>query len=137
MIPSFPNASEEFRKKNPDLFVDPKIAAASPPQQYQAPSKSDVKLEKQLQAQIRGFLERNGITVIQNRTDRATSNNVGTPDLLWAFKGKAIAWEVKLPGKRLTEEQEKMKAKLIADGWSYCTIYTYDEAVFIFQKISS
>ncbi len=90
--------------------------------------KADKKLEKELQNQIENFLRLRGITVIRSRTDRKTSNNIGTPDLIFAGRGRAVAMEVKLPGRKPTPEQEKFLAALSADGWLVKIVHALDEA---------
>ena len=61
--------------------------------------------------------------------DQRTSNNVGTPDFLFAIKGQAIAWEAKLPKRPFTVEQQVMRLRLEDNGWKYAVIHTIDEAI--------
>jgi hypothetical protein len=60
--------------------------------------------------------------------DRKTSNNVGTPDFIFAVRGRAVALEVKLPGRRTTTEQERFLCALIGDGWLAKVVHSLDEA---------
>jgi hypothetical protein len=105
------------------------------PNERSLPSKEDLKLEKELQNQITGFLERNGTVVIRSRTDRKTSTNVGTPDLLFALQGRPVAYEVKLPGKKPTKDQREMMDRMTGNGWLCFVIETYDQAVTVYRKL--
>jgi hypothetical protein len=98
------------------------------------------KSEKDLQKQIVGLLRLKGIEPIVSRMDRRTSNNVGTPDILFAVTGdlrawewgsEACAWEVKMPQGKLSPEQEAMgrKLKTAPNGWSHEIIRSVDEAI--------
>lgn len=135
MIPEFAAPSEEFKRKNPHIFAP----AADPPfaiqQEPAVPTKADLKLEKELQEQIVGFLERNNTVVIRSRTDRKTSTNVGTPDLLFAIRTRAVAMEVKLPGKKPTKEQREMMLRMTGNGWACFIVEAYDEAVEIYKRL--
>lgn len=93
-----------------------------------ATAKSDVKREKELQEQIANWLRLHGITAIRSRMDRATSNNCGTPDFLFAVRGHAVALEAKLPGCHPTEDQRRVMAGLERDGWRVAVVRSLDEA---------
>lgn len=137
--PVFSQASESFKQANPHLFpvggeqdmnLVQKLAAADA-----EPTKAEIRSEKQLQEQITGFLTRNNTIVIRSRTDTKTSNNVGTPDLIFAVQGRAVAFEVKMPGKKPAKEQREMMLQMTGNGWACFIIHSYDEAVEIFQKL--
>jgi len=93
-----------------------------------AVAKSDVKREKELQHQISNWLRIRGITAIQSGMHRKTSNNCGTPDFLFAIRGRAVALEAKLPGQKPTPEQERFMCALIGDGWFVKVVHSLDEA---------
>lgn len=135
MRAEFPHASESFKRENPEIFGaagDGETVREEPA----APSKFEIKSEKVLQQQIVDHLERNGVVVIRSRTDKKTTTAVGIPDLLFAIKGRAIAFEAKLPGKKPTEEQAKMMQLMSRNGWLCIVIHSYDEAVEEFRKLS-
>ncbi len=89
------------------------------------------KSERELQKQIVNLLRLKDIEVIASRTDRRTSNNVGTPDLIFAVHGQAHCWELKLPGGKLRAEQEQMALRLQSplNGWRWRCIRSVDEAL--------
>ncbi len=93
------------------------------------------KREKELQEQITNWLRIRGITVIRSRTDHKTSNNVGTPDLLFAIRGRAVALEVKLPGCKPTPGQEKFLCALAGNGWKIAIVHSLDEARSVVEAI--
>ena len=61
--------------------------------------------------------------------DRATTNNPGTPDFLFAIKGQAVALEAKLPGRVPSIEQLKMLTALSSNGWICRVVHSIDEAI--------
>ena len=101
---------------------------------------AEIKSERDLQKQIISLLRLKGIEPIVSRMDRKTSNNVGTPDLLFAITGdlrgwewgaEACAWEIKLPGKVLEPHQEAFAKRMISNpnGWSFSVIRSVDQAL--------
>ena len=136
-IPKFPHASASFRANNPHLFPTDGEQKFTLHEGPQVPTKAEMKSEKELQEQIVGFLERNNTVVIRSRMDRKTSTNVGTPDLLFAINGRAIAYEVKLRGKKPTREQVDMMQRMGRNGWACYVVETYDNAVEIFRELSA
>ena len=90
--------------------------------------KSDLKREKELQNQIVNWLRLRNITVSWFRMDKRLTATVGWPDITFAVKGRAVALECKLPGERPTEDQERVMAGLIRDGWRVAVVTSLDEA---------
>jgi len=129
--PEFSRASESFKKANPHIFAEENVVEAPDSK----PSKEQAKSEKELQDQIAGHFEIAGTVVVRSRMDKKTSVAVGIPDLLFALKGAPVAMEVKLPGEKLTKEQEKMMANMKKNGWLCHVVYSYDQAVEIGNKI--
>ena len=116
--------------------------------QEEAIKKAQIKSERDLQNQIENYLRLKGIEPIRSRMDKATTNNVGTPDFLFAVGARlyhdphkfdpvvvACAWEVKLPkemgGKDMSDEQRKMAARLVTrpNAWRWALITKLDEAI--------
>jgi hypothetical protein len=56
-------------------------------------------------------LAKGSTKVIRSRMDKRTANNVGRPDLIFAWPFTPIAMEVKLPGEKLSPEQETMRRR--------------------------
>jgi hypothetical protein len=133
----FPNASESFKRENPHIFADGTLGQILLEPKPAEPTKEEIKSEKQLQEQIIGFLERNNIVVIRSRTDKKSTTNVGTPDLLFAVRMRACAFEVKLPGKKPTEEQHKMMLRMTGNGWACFIIHSYDDAITVYRNLSA
>jgi len=131
----FPNASEEFKRKNQHIFDKGTLGQVLLEPDPPAPSKLEIKTEKELQNQIDGLLRLRHIVAIRSRMDKETSNNLGTPDFLFAIRGRAIAWEIKLPGKKLTEEQRKMMLRLTSNGWSCYVVHSVDVAIELLANL--
>lgn len=97
-------------------------------------AQGEAKSEKTLQKQIVGLLRLKGIEPIVSRMDRRTSNNVGTPDILFCVLGTstfACAWEVKMPRGIVGVEQNAMHVKLqtFPNDWTVKVIRSVDEAI--------
>ena len=86
-----------------------------------------IKSEKELQRQCVALLRLRGIFVIVSRMDRRTSNQVGTPDLLFAINGVPHAFECKLKGNKPTPEQEKVMGQMASNGWTVRVIHTVEQ----------
>lgn len=112
----------------------------------EAIQRAQVKSERDLQKLIEALLRLKGVEPIRSRMDRKTSNNLGTPDFLFAVKGMiegeqpftrnkprifACAWEVKLPGGKLSLEQTQMAARMISEpnAWEWTIITSVDDAL--------
>jgi hypothetical protein len=65
--------------------------------------------------------------------DRKTSNQVGTPDFLFALLGKPVAVECKSEGGKLTSEQALTLHKMGVDGWQCFVVRSFNEFQAIIQ----
>lgn len=72
------------------------------------------KEEKQLQSQIEQMLRRHGIEPTRQRMDRKSNIAEGMPDISFSVGGRAVYWEVKMPGRKPDPEQVKKIAILTA-----------------------
>jgi hypothetical protein len=64
----------------------------------------------------------------RSRTDKATTNRIGTPDFVGVFAGKPFALEVKRPGKKPTTEQLGELAWFRKAGGIATVVYSKAEA---------
>jgi hypothetical protein len=102
--------------------------------------------ERKLHVQIRNLLSLKGIVFLEQRMDKRSRGVKGWPDFTASVVIQkpskvdptnvmcvpiAIAWEVKLPGKKLSPEQEEISRKMTAfpNGWHYRVIHSVDEAL--------
>lgn len=84
--------------------------------------------ERELQNQLVNLLRLNGVNfVINQRFGVKTTAPKGTPDILFAYRGKACAWEVKLEGEKPRPEQDRALMEMTADGWLCAVVRSYDE----------
>ena len=91
--------------------------------------------ERDLQRIVIAWLRHRGYTVIVSAMHMATSNNVGTPDLLLAVKGRALAIECKMPGCSPTEDQLKMMQAMRLDGWVTIVIQHLEQVVSVIRDL--
>jgi len=77
----------------------------------------------------KAYLRQRGIEPIRSRMDRRTTIKVGAPDFMFAFHGHPIAIEVKMPGEKLSPDQERMKAVMTDpwNGWRWFTVFGIDD----------
>lgn len=59
----------------------------------------------------------------------------GLPDILGAYRGRAIGWEAKRPGRTATEIQSYILGKMGVAGAAVGVIHGVDEALQILDKI--
>lgn len=93
----------------------------------------DLRLERDLHKLIMNELSRRQIFYVHSRTDKKTSQNVGVPDFIFAVLGLPTAVEVKLPGRKLTADQEYVRNAMIQDGWRYYIVYSFEEFVDVLR----
>jgi len=93
--------------------------------------------EADLQNQICRLLDRLGIVYFRSRMDKRATNKPGTPDFIFGIippmyraLPQPVAWEVKLPNKKLSPEQEKMREQMnfLPNFWNYAVITSIEEA---------
>ena len=95
-----------------------------------------MKPEEELHAKIKKLLDGLGILYVHSRTDKRTTQQKGVPDFLFAVRTKIpdcdhpIAWECKVDGRKLSDDQEqwKMKAQSGRNGWHYYVITNLTDA---------
>lgn len=93
----------------------------------QAVARIEIKSERQLQGLLVGLLRVRGIEPLWFRTDKRTRATVGWPDITFALRGIAVAWEVKLPGEKPRPEQLAMHEALKRDGWAVSVITGFNQ----------
>lgn len=96
---------------------------------------AEVTCERELQKQILGYLRTRGITVFAQRMDRRTRGNLGQPDFLFAWAGAPMAFEIKLPGRKLEPHQERMGVRLLQEGWFWAVVHSVEEAKAILEAM--
>lgn len=97
-------------------------------------AKADVKKEAELQNMLVSLLTRNGIICNRSRMDKRKTDMVGFPDIVFAIRGQACAWEVKMPGKKLEPEQVTCINAMRQNGWDVVTIFSYSDGLKYLQN---
>lgn len=127
----------------PDAFLRcmaPADRKSVAPGQTTAPelaSRSVVKAEKQLQGLIYNFLRVNDVEVLWHRTDKKSHATVGWPDLTFALLGRAVAWEVKLPGRKPEEHQTNLHERMLLNGWTVEVVTSLEQAITRFGTLTA
>lgn len=81
-----------------------------------------VRLERELHDQCLSLLRIRGIFCVHSRTDRKATTPEGTPDLVFALHGYAMAVELKRPGEEPRPEQMKVMQQMQVNGWTVAVI---------------
>jgi hypothetical protein len=136
----FSNPSEEFKRKNPHIFEIEKQIVDDILLEAKA-SKIELNSERELQGQIVNLLRLKGIEVLWHRTDKKSAATVGWPDLTFSLehglRSIPCLWEIKLPGKKLSEDQTKLMIRLMEppNAWVYKVITSVEEALMELRKL--
>ena len=93
------------------------------------------KSEKQLQENIGNMLRQFDIIYNVSRMDRKKTDMVGWPDFTFAIHGRAFAFEVKLPGGKLTPDQERVIDHMKRNGWLVLVVRSEAEALSILKAL--
>ena len=130
------NPSKAFVAANPHLYGPAAVAGLMAASKVMPPDVAEPLTEKRLQDQIEAMLKRLGCWVIRQRMDRRSNVAIGTPDILFAWDGAAIAWEIKLPGKQPTTEQREAMAAMERNGWRVSVVHSVGEAAEILEQLN-
>ena len=102
----------------------------------------EVKAERDLQARIYAYLtqHRQAGTVreiIIPPMHLRSQLPAGWPDLTFAYRGRAVALEAKLPGKEAEPHQAERHERMRADGWLVAVVHSVDEAAAVLDAVDS
>lgn len=89
------------------------------------------KLEREVHKEISNWLRLHGIPCFHARTDKRSTIDVGLPDYALAAAGTPVCLEVKVGGRKLTQEQENFRAQLLANGWHYHVVHSLPDVIAI------
>ena len=119
------------------LIAAPERKALGLKTQEEAALAAEIKSERDLHKAVGNLLRLRGIEFFESRMDRKTTRRKGEPDFLFALERAAVAWELKLPGRQLDPEQEKMFQKMSAkpNGWICRIIHSVDEALSELKRL--
>lgn len=59
----------------------------------------------------------------------------GWPDFTFVYRGKAVALEAKMPGKKAEPHQEKCHDDMRADGWFVMVVHSVDDAAAVLDAV--
>ena len=113
--------------------ITPEIAVATIAKKSNAPEPKPTKWtkgeEKKLNQLVVADLRRRGIFVIVSRTDKASTNQVGLPDIVACYNGRVAMVELKANGGKLSDRQIACHAELTRCGVPVAVAYNFDDAV--------
>lgn len=95
------------------------------------------KLEREIQSDIIGYLRTRDIFVISQRFDKRSRTTVGTPDIIFVFKGTPFAWEVKALHGFLSSDQQAVSEAMLKDGWHWHLVRSVQQAKEILDSTPS
>jgi hypothetical protein len=106
-----------------------RINAKNAPQSRQdAPQAAFDGRESELHRQIEDELKRRRWFYIHSRTDKRSTNQVGTPDFIIAApNGKTFFCEVKRKGGKLSVEQNVTRHVLLALGHHFAVVFSMED----------
>lgn len=87
-----------------------------------------LKAEKDLQAEIRQYLDLKEIVFINPAMFRKSQLPEGWPDFTFAFRGIPVLWECKSYSGKLRETQERIVTLLVGNGWRFRLIRSVEQA---------
>lgn len=129
-----PTASAAVRALNPSVYggVQPSDAPDGAQGANRGIVVDEVTIsEKAMHEQFLAWLRVHDppLPYVHSRTDRKSTIQVGWPDVTVFYGGRAIGVEFKLPGQKLTADQEKVHAELRAVNVPVKTCFTVIEAI--------
>src|SRR5687768_11329105 len=103
----------------------------------EATAKAEARNEKELQRQIYQFLRQRGYVAFRSRTDKRTTNNIGTPDFLLSVHGKSVALEVKTATGKTSPEQDRLHEQMVnsQNGWSLWVVGDVESVKRILDRL--
>jgi VRR-NUC domain-containing protein len=100
-------------------------------------TRGELRLEREEQRVFSHYLSLNGYRgAVWHRTDRATGCLPGTPDFIVPISGARIFWvEFKLPGKKLSKDQEEFRRYLESVGHKLHVVFSAAQAIEIMRAL--
>ena len=122
-------------------FASPVVAAPVVTEAERATAaRVEVKAERDLQARIYAYLTQHRQAgtvrgVINPPMHKRSQLPTGWPDFTFAYRGKAVALEAKLPGNKAEPHQAERHEQMRADGWFVMVVHSVDEAAAVLDAV--
>lgn len=91
--------------------------------------------ERELQNQVRQYLNQKGVSFICPAMFRKSELPLGWPDFTFAYQGIPVLWECESLKGELRESQERVVVQLIRNGWRFRLIRSLEQARIHLRKI--
>lgn len=111
--------------------------AIKAPTSGEAQAKLDGKREKELQENVARLLRQRNIWFARQRMDKRATGTTGQPDFLFAVKGRAIAFECKVPPGNVTDDQNRCHEEMMWNGWEVFVVMHESVAVTILNTLNT
>jgi hypothetical protein len=120
--------------RNPALSVDWKDNREPTPEPERAPNRTS-RFERQHQGVFANHCLRKGYAYTWHRTDKPSTASPGTPDFIVGAHGKTHWIEFKLPGEKLSADQEDFATRLKSQAIVLQVVYSDEEAIKMVENI--
>lgn len=90
---------------------------------------------RDLHIPFKDYLGRKAVAYIYSRPDRPTGQEPGVPDFCFAYRGRPIGIEFKLPKKKPRKTQVEFMDAMRDNGWTVAVCYSVHEAAQILVDI--
>jgi hypothetical protein len=100
-----------------------------------APKRS--KLERDLHKEVYNELNRRRPKVwcVDSRMDRPTTQRKGVPDFLCSVNGKFLAIELKRPGEKPTDDQQRELNEVTLSGGIACVAFSIEQVISVLNEL--
>jgi hypothetical protein len=116
---------------------NPALAAVNPDNRSEPPPAREVnrttRLERQHQSVFANHCLSKGYAYTWHRTDKPSTASPGTPDFIVGANERTYWIEFKLPGQKLSPDQEDFEKALTAQGLILYVVYSDAEAIQIIE----
>ena len=87
----------------------------------------EVKSEKALHEQVKGWLDRKGVSYVHGRMDKKSTVGVGVSDFVICWKGRFVAVELKTKTGKVRETQLLWGERVKENGGEFAVIRSYED----------
>ena len=100
----------------------------------QTPTRGALRLEREHQRVVANYCHLEDLPFIWHATNARSRATIGTPDFIIGLRRGTLWLEMKLPGQKLSADQEVFRAVLRAQGITLHIAYSDDEAIKLIKS---
>jgi hypothetical protein len=98
------------------------------------PTRHELNLERDDQRLFYADCRRRGLVPVWHATNSRSKATPGTPDFIVPVAGTTLWIEMKLPGKKLSNDQQAFQASLAAQGIQLHVVYSLGQAIELVRR---